>query len=233
VKQCSSPARIRAARAKTSWCREGSQNAYANYFYSAPLTWQLDYSRVGDGGKKTCRERFRGDYMILNLLVLGFVLSLDNFRTSIALGPLRLRWRRAGQVALMFGFWDGIAPLAGVLAGHYVGQAIGPIADYAGPIVLGMYGLYLLVQVLRTAAPEELDYRWSLFSLPLPLSLDNIVAGTSLGLLGFSPWLSAAVFGTITALMSFIGLQLGRAASDLLSGAALVIMAIVLALRLE
>jgi putative Mn2+ efflux pump MntP len=179
--------------------------------------------------------------MILNLLVLGFVLSMDNFRTSVALGPLRLRWRRAVQVALVFGFWDGAAPLLGVLVGHYVGRAVGPIADYVGPIVLGVYGLYLVVQALRTSAPEDLDYRWSLFSLPLPLSLDNVIAGTSLGLLGLSPWISAAAFGTITALMSFTGLQLGRVASylipirircDLLTGIALFIMAIVLALGL-
>jgi putative Mn2+ efflux pump MntP len=180
--------------------------------------------------------------MILNVLVLGFVLSMDNFRTSIALGPLRLRWRRAGQVALVFGFWDGVAPLLGVLAGHYVGRAVGPISDYVGPTVLGVYGLYLVVQALRTAAAEDLDHRWSLFSLPLPLSLDNVIAGTSLGLLGLSPWISATTFGAITALMSFAGFQLGRVASylipirirsDLLSGVVLIIMAIVLALGLE
>ncbi len=176
--------------------------------------------------------------MIAKLLVLGFILSLDNFRTSLALGPLRLRWRRAAQVAVVFGFWDGVAPLLGVLVGKYVGQAIGPIAEYVGPIALGLYGLYLLVQALRTEGPEELEDRWSLFGLPLPLSLDNLIAGTSLGLLGFSPFVSAAVFGCITALMSFGGFQIGRLASyvlpirirsDLLSGVALVVMAIVLA----
>ncbi|GDY32698.1 manganese efflux pump MntP [Gandjariella thermophila] len=175
--------------------------------------------------------------MIANLLALGFVLSLDNFRASIALGPLRLSRRRAVQVALMFGFWDGVVPLVGMLAGHYVGRAIGAVADYAGPIVLGGYGLYLVVQALRSAAPEERDRRWSLLSLPLPLSLDNIVAGASLGLLGFSPWISAAVFGVITAVMSFVGLQIGRVVahfvpirSDLLSGLGLLAMAVVLAL---
>jgi putative Mn2+ efflux pump MntP len=54
-------------------------------------------------------------------------------------------------------------------------------------------------------------------------------------LLGFSPWLSATVFGIATALMSLVGLQLGRFAarlirirSDLLSGVALITAAIVL-----
>jgi putative Mn2+ efflux pump MntP len=65
------------------------------------------------------------------------------------------------------------------------------------------------------------------------LSLDNIVAGTSLGLLGFSPWLAPALFGATTAIMSLAGLQIGRVAaqflrirSDLLTGIALLVMAI-------
>jgi putative Mn2+ efflux pump MntP len=176
--------------------------------------------------------------MIVELLILGFTLSLDNFRTAIALGTLPFSRRRAVQVALTFGLWDGLAPLAGVLLGRYFGQAIGPIADYVGPAVLGLYGVYLLVNSLRTAAPEEIDHPWMLFGIPLSLSLDNLLAGTSLGLLGFSPVLSAVIFAAITTLMSFVGLHLGRAAarlirirSDLLSGIALVIMAVVLALE--
>ena len=177
--------------------------------------------------------------MSLELLVLGFTLSLDNFRVSIALGTLSLSRRRAVQVALTFGLWDGLAPLTGLLLGNYFGQAIGPAADYVGPIVLGGYGVYLLIQALRTAEPGELDHPWVLFGIPLSLSLDNLLAGTGLGLLGFSPLLSAAIFAVITALMSFVGLQLGRGAArllririrlDVLSGVALVVMAVVLAL---
>jgi manganese efflux pump family protein len=176
--------------------------------------------------------------MLVELLVLGFTLSLDNFRASIALGTLPFSGGRAVQVALTFGLWDGLAPLAGVVLGRTFGRAIGPIADYVGPSVMAVYGLYLLVRAVWTAAPEELDHPWALFGIPLSLSLDNLLAGASLGLLGFSPVLSAAIFAAITALMSLVGLYLGRAAgrlipirSDLLSGIALVIMAVVLALE--
>jgi manganese efflux pump family protein len=41
--------------------------------------------------------------MIWELLVLGFALSLDNFRASIALGTVPFGVRRVLQVALMFG----------------------------------------------------------------------------------------------------------------------------------
>ena len=95
--------------------------------------------------------------------------------------------------------------------------------------------MFLIVRAWRTEAPEELERPWAVFGLIIPLSADNVLAGTSLGLLGFSPWLAAPLFGLITALMALIGLQLGRAAagfirirSDLLTGVALVVMATVL-----
>ena len=115
---------------------------------------------------------------LVNVMVLGFVLSLDNFRTSVLLGPLRMRRARMVLVAVNFGLWDGLAPLLGLLVGRYVGDAIGPIADYIGPLALLGYGAYLLLQAWRTPAPaeddDEFEQSWTLFGLPLPLSVDNI-----------------------------------------------------------
>ena len=173
--------------------------------------------------------------MIGSLLILGFTLSLDNFRTAVALGGLGLNWRRALEVALVFGLCDGLAPLLGILVGHYWGEAIGETGEYVGAIGLGLYGLFLVVKAWRTEAPDEIDRPWAVFGLIVPLSADNIVAGTSLGLLGVSTWLAPLVFGLSTTVMAFIGLYLGRAAAgfirirpDLLTGVALVFMATVM-----
>jgi putative Mn2+ efflux pump MntP len=180
--------------------------------------------------------------MIGQLLILGITLSLDNFRTAIVLGALRLSWRHAVQVSLVFGFWDMVAPLVGIIGGDVFARTIGSssAAEYVGAAVLGAYGLYLLVQAWRTPAPEETDQRWALFGLPLPLSVDNVVAGTSLGLLGYSPWIAPPLFGACTAVMTFVGLAIGRAAagyihirSDLLTGVALIVMAILSALGFD
>ena len=138
----------------------------------------------------------------------------------------------------MFGVCDGVAPLVGILIGAYWSETIGSTAEYVGAIALGGYGLYLVFRAWRNPASEELDRPWAVFGLVVPLSADNIVAGTSLGLLGFSPWLVAPVFGVITALMVLVGLQLGRVTvhflrirPDLLTGVALVVMATVLGPR--
>jgi manganese efflux pump family protein len=175
--------------------------------------------------------------MLGELLVIGFTLSLDNFRTAILLGGLRLSWRRAARVALVFGVCDALAPAIGIIGGDYFAQVIGSTGEYIGAAVLALYGVYLIAEAWRTPAPEGLDEHWALFGLPLPLSLDNVVAGTSLGLLGYSPWLAPPLFGVTTAIMTLVGLQLGRAAagllrirSDLLTGIALVVMAVLLGL---
>jgi putative Mn2+ efflux pump MntP len=175
--------------------------------------------------------------MIWEVLVLGFVLSLDNFRVSIALGTVPFGLKRAVQVALTFGLWDAVMPLVGLLIGRQIGEFVGNVADWVGAAALFGYGLYLVISSLRNPEPDQLDHPWALFGIPLTLSLDNLFAGASLGILGLSPWFSAAVFGAITAVMSLVGLQLGRAAarfirirSDLLSGVTLIIAAVALPL---
>src|SRR6266566_5108773 len=132
--------------------------------------------------------------MFLNLIVLGFVLSLDNFRTAVILGPLCFPWRHALEIAVVFGFFDGVAPLVGILVGHDVGQEIGgEIADHVGAALLGL-----------------------------------------------SPLVPAILFGAITALMTLVGLYLGRIVSrfirirlrwDVVVGVALIIEAFMLGLR--
>ena len=87
--------------------------------------------------------------MIWEVLILAFVLSLDNFRVSIALGTVPFGLKRAVQVALTFGLWDGIMPLIGLLIGRQVGEAVGDVAEYVGAAALGGYGLYLVISALR------------------------------------------------------------------------------------
>ena len=176
--------------------------------------------------------------MVGSLIILGFTLSLDNFRTAIALGGLRLSLRRSVEVALVFGLCDGLAPLLGIVVGRYAGETIGETGELVGAIGLGLYGLYLVVKAWLTETPEEMDRPWAVYGLIVPLSADNILAGASLGLLGASTWLAPLVFGVSTFVMALLGLYLGRAAAsfvrirpDLLTGVALVVMATVMGVQ--
>ena len=77
--------------------------------------------------------------------------------------------------------------------------------------------------------------------LPLPLSVDNVAAGTALGLAGYSPWLAPILFGAITFAISVAGHQIGRSVAhvfdfiprlntDLLTGIGFAVIAVLMAL---
>lgn len=171
------------------------------------------------------------------LLSLGFTLSLDNFRTSLVLGGMKPTLLRSVKTSVIFGLWDGIAPAVGIIVGHYLSQRIDSTADMAAAIGLGAYGLFVVVRALRSPEHADPDLRWATRGLPLPLSVDNVTAGASLGLAGYSPWLAPVLFGVVTFAMSVAGHQIGRTAAqfiprlrtDLLTGIAFLAMAAMVA----
>ncbi|MFJ8917700.1 manganese efflux pump MntP family protein [Amycolatopsis sp. NPDC102389] len=174
----------------------------------------------------------------LPLLALAFGLSLDNFRSSIAIGTIPFGWRRALQVALVFGLWDALGPLLGGILGSYLGDFLGDWAEYIGAAALGLYGVYFIVGAIRHPEPEDMDHPWvTLFGMPLSLTVDNFVAGAGLGIAGFSLVVPMLTFGAMTVVMSFAGLYVGRMAAkvvriraDLFSGISLLGAAILLPL---
>jgi putative Mn2+ efflux pump MntP len=174
---------------------------------------------------------------VIALLTLGFTLSLDNFRISIALGGLKPTLRRSVKTSFIFGLWDAVAPAVGIIVGDYLTQKIDSTATTIAAIGLGGYGLFVVVRALLAPDHADPDLRWATRGLPLPLSIDNVAAGASLGLLGYSPWLAPLLFGTVTFFMSVAGHQIGRTAAhfiprirtDLLTGIAFVAMAALVA----
>jgi putative Mn2+ efflux pump MntP len=173
---------------------------------------------------------------VFALLSLGITLSLDNFRMSIALGGLKPTLLRSIKTSFIFGLWDGLAPALGILVGGYLSQKIDSTATTIAAIGLGAYGLFVVVRALLSDERADPDLRVATRGLPLPLSVDNVAAGASLGLLGYSPWVAPALFGTVTFIMSVAGHQIGRTAArfiprintDLLTGVAFVAMAALL-----
>ena len=174
---------------------------------------------------------------MIALLTLGFTLSLDNFRMSIALGGLKPTLRRSVRTSFIFALWDGIAPAVGIIVGQYLSEKISSTADVIAALGLGAYGLFVVVRALRTPEHADPDMQWAVRGLSVPLSIDNVAAGASLGLIGYSPWLAPVLFGVITFVMSVAGHQIGRAAAhliprirtDLLTGIAFVAMALLVA----
>ncbi|HTT31109.1 MAG TPA: manganese efflux pump [Solirubrobacteraceae bacterium] len=175
---------------------------------------------------------------MFGLISLGFTLSLDNFRMSIALGGMKPTLLRSIKTSFIFGLWDGVAPLVGIIIGGYLSNKIDSTADMVAAIGLGLYGLFVVVRALMSDEHADPDLKFATRGLPLPLSVDNVAAGASLGLLGYSPWVAPLLFGMTTFAMSVAGHQIGRTAvhfiprirADLLTGIAFMTMGVLLGL---
>ena len=154
---------------------------------------------------------------MVTLLLLGFALSLDSFRASLGLGTLKLSRLRQLQIVIAFGVCDALAPLIGLLIGKSLLQTVGPWVEHLGPLLLCAYGVYVIYIAQRCTGTEtgETD-RWMVLGLPLSLSLDNLIAGTTLGMIGFPILLSVTIIGTMSSLFSLAGLRLGKTAVNLL-----------------
>jgi putative Mn2+ efflux pump MntP len=166
------------------------------------------------------------------LVPIAFVLSLDNFQSSIGLGTTKPSWMRIVQCAVIFGIFDALAPMFGVWVGGYLGDYIGESAEYVGAAALAVYAVYLVVHALRTEQSGDIDHPLAILGMPLPLSVDNLLAGTGLGVMGYSAVTVAVVAGSVTLVMSLVGLTLGKLAAskipirtDLLGGVVMLILA--------
>jgi manganese efflux pump family protein len=151
---------------------------------------------------------------VFALLSLGFTLSLDNFRSSLVLGGLKPSFRQSVRTSAIFGLWDAVAPAVGILIGHFLSDKIDRTADTVAMIGLGAYGLFLIVRAVVSPERADPNLTWARRGLPLPLSIDNVAAGTALGLAGYSPWLAPILFGFITFAVSIAGHQIGRTVAE-------------------
>ena len=61
---------------------------------------------------------------MFGLLTLGFVLSLDNFRSSLVLWGLKPTFLTSVKTSAIFGVWDGVAPVVGILIGHFLSDKL-------------------------------------------------------------------------------------------------------------
>ena len=78
---------------------------------------------------------------------------------------------------------------------------------------LAAYGLFVVIRALVSPEHADPDLRWARRGLPVPLSVDNVAAGASLGIAGYSPWIAPILFGMTTFIMSIAGHQIGRGAA--------------------
>lgn len=173
------------------------------------------------------------------MILLAIALAMDAFAVSIGLGAKKsgtvaISTNRHGinfkpknkqivlklalLAALYFGFAQGVMPLIGYLLGSAIIGWLASAAPWIGCIILVILGGKMLYEALTGKVEDEIgaslaaikiDHKL-MTSLALATSIDAMAAGFTLNLLSVNAWLACTIIAVITAVLSFIGVYLGR-----------------------
>lgn len=148
--------------------------------------------------------------MIWQLVGLGVVLALNNAMAAVALGTEEMgRWTQL-RIAMLFALFEACMPVLGLFVGKVLANAIGTRAHFLGIIILALTGLYGLIKRDRPESEKKQSARAKTLFYAVILSLDNMAVGFSLGLFSVPVVAAAIVFGSVSLLLTFAGLEVGR-----------------------
>jgi putative Mn2+ efflux pump MntP len=180
---------------------------------------------------------------VVALLLVALSVGLDNFAASTALGVTGVGRRLRLRVAGVFGVFEGVMPVLGLLLGRSVAHELGRTAQPAAGALLGAAGAYAIVSGLRHNQDETKDPERSLRHLIViggVLSIDNLVIGFALGAYHVDFWIAAVTIALASIALSLLGLEIGGRLgarlgqrSELVGGAVLVLVGVAIGVGLR
>jgi len=174
---------------------------------------------------------------VLKLVALVVPLALDSFGVAIALGLASDSPAQRRRDLLLFPLMETASAALGLALGLPLGRAVGGVADYAGAAAVIGVGVAILREGDQPREAQELGAAsgWRLVALGLAISVDELVLGLSLGLLGLPAVPALLLIAVQAVLVSQVGIRLGgRLGAQLggraerLGGAALVLIGLFL-----
>ena len=153
----------------------------------------------------------------LILLLIAFGLSMDAFAVSVSNG-MTLRHQRANhaiRIGIFFGSFQALMPLLGWSAGIGLRDLISGVDHWIAFGLLSLIGGKMIYESMRmNGQKKELPPLSLLMLLMLSIatSIDALAVGISFALLDISIVTPIIVIGTVTFVLSFLGVLIGNKA---------------------
>ena len=165
---------------------------------------------------------------VFQVLLISFVLSLDAFSVSIALG-LKTKvhsLKEASLISIFFGGFQAAMPLLGWFIGNFLKDSFQSVSSWIAFILLFATGAKMIYESIF--GEEKVDEK---LSLSIATSIDALVVGTTLALVSLPIILSIVLIGVITFATCvfgyFAGKKLGiffRDKIEIIGGVALILL---------
>ncbi|MDZ7721445.1 MAG: manganese efflux pump MntP family protein [candidate division KSB1 bacterium] len=154
----------------------------------------------------------------LSLLIISVGLGMDAFAVSITCGVSieALKKRHVVRVALAFGLFQAVMPVAGWLLGLGFRGLIESIDHWVAFLLLAFVGGKMLWEARQTYEKKSNPLDWHvLFIMSVATSIDALAVGLTFAVLKISIITPVLVIGLVTFLMSGAGVFLGDRTGNL------------------
>jgi len=159
---------------------------------------------------------------LASILLIALGLSADCFAVSLGISTSCSRFSlpAVARVAVSFGLFQGLMPIAGWVAGRGMLRLLAPVAGWTAFILLAVIGGRMLWQAIRAGdeRPAKTDYTrgWPLVILAVATSIDALAAGLGFALLDASILQAGLIIALTALLASASGMIIGNRAGRLL-----------------
>lgn len=150
----------------------------------------------------------------ISLLILAIGLSMDAFAVSVCKGLAlkKVNFRQMGIVGLWFGGFQALMPLIGYFVGSQFRDSIMAFDHWIAFGLLVLIGGNMIREAVFDKEEEETSSALS-FTAMLPMavatSIDALAVGVTFAFLDVNIWLSIALIGVTTCLLSMLGVKMG------------------------
>ena len=149
---------------------------------------------------------------MLALVLVAVSVGLDNFAAAIGIGVSGVSTRTRLEIGIVFGLFEVLVPIVGLVLGHGLAHALGHAAQWLGGgllIAAGLFGMAMGLRAEGHDTSKAVSHRGRLVLMGLALSIDNLVVGFALGAYRVSVAVAAIVIGVMSVTLSLVGLELG------------------------
>jgi len=150
---------------------------------------------------------------IIELLFIAVGLSMDAFAVSVCKGLslCKAKTKEACTVGLYFGIFQAGMPLIGYLLGVQFQNKIATFDHWISFALLGFIGAKMLYESRNSyeSCDPSLNFR-NMIILAIATSIDALAVGVTFGLLEVAILPSSLLIGSVTFLLSMLGVRIGN-----------------------
>ena len=152
------------------------------------------------------------------IILIGFGLAMDAFAVSICKGlsMKKIKWKNAIIIAVYFGLFQALMPIAGYFLGSTFSSLIQRLDHWIAFILLAVIG----GNMIKESTDDEIEKRndkvdfKTMIVLAIATSIDALAVGVTFAFFEVNLWLAVAIIGVITFILSVTGVVIGNKFGD-------------------